>query len=109
LRGSAVTLAWLAVGVALLAAFVLVQRLVAHPLLPLRVVLDRNRAGAYAAIGLTFIAVFALFFFLTSIFRASAGTPRSRPGWRSSRSPSHRGGLLGHLHLLLYPASGRGV
>jgi MFS family permease len=63
--GSAVTLTWLAIGVALLAAFFQVQRMVAHPLLPLRVVLDRNRAGAYAAIGLTFIAVFALFFILT--------------------------------------------
>jgi EmrB/QacA subfamily drug resistance transporter len=71
--GSSVTLAWLAAGVALLAGFVLVQRRVEHPLLPLRVVLDRNRAGAYAAIGLTFIAVFALFFFLTFYLQGVRG------------------------------------
>jgi predicted MFS family arabinose efflux permease len=68
-----VTLAWLAAGVALLAGFVLVQRRVEHPLLPLRVVLDRNRAGAYTAIGLTFIAVFALFFFLTFYLQGVRG------------------------------------
>ena len=78
--GSAVTLAWLAVGVALLAAFVQVQRLVAHPLLPLRVVLDRNRAGAYAAIGLTFIAVFALFFFLTFYLQGVRGDSPVKTG-----------------------------
>ena len=71
--GSSVTLAWLAAGVALLAGFVLVQCRVEHPLLPLRVVLDRNRAGAYAAIGLTFIAVFALFFFLTFYLQGVRG------------------------------------
>ena len=78
--GSAVTIAWLAVGVALLAAFVQVQRLVAHPLLPLRVVLDRNRAGAYAAIGLTFIAVFALFFFLTFYLQGVRGDSPVKTG-----------------------------
>jgi EmrB/QacA subfamily drug resistance transporter len=78
--GSAVTLAWLAIGVALLAAFVQVQRLVAHPLLPLRVVLDRNRAGAYAAIGLTFIAVFALFFFLTFYLQGVRGDSPVKTG-----------------------------
>jgi predicted MFS family arabinose efflux permease len=78
--GSSVTLAWLAIGVALLAAFVQVQRLVAHPLLPLRVVLDRNRAGAYAAIGLTFIAVFALFFFLTFYLQGVRGDSPVKTG-----------------------------
>jgi EmrB/QacA subfamily drug resistance transporter len=78
--GSAVTLGWLAVGVAMLAAFVQVQRRVAHPLLPLRVVLDRNRAGAYAAIGLTFIAVFALFFFLTFYLQGVRGDSPVKTG-----------------------------
>ena len=78
--GSAVTVAWLAIGVVLLVAFVQVQRLVAHPLLPLRVVLDRNRAGAYAAIGLTFIAVFALFFFLTFYLQGVRGDSPVKTG-----------------------------
>ena len=96
--GSAVTLAWLAVGVALLAAFVQVQRLVAHPLLPLRVVLDRNRAGAYAAIGLTFIAVFALFFFLTFYLQGVRGDSPVKTGAGVPPAAPRPSGLLGHLN-----------
>jgi EmrB/QacA subfamily drug resistance transporter len=61
---SPATVISLGLGVVLLAAFVQVQRIVAHPLLPMRIVLDRNRAGAYLAVGLTFTAGFALFLFL---------------------------------------------
>jgi EmrB/QacA subfamily drug resistance transporter len=52
-------------GVVLLAAFVLVEMRVAHPLLPLRIVLNRFRGGAYLAIGLSAIGVFGVFLFLT--------------------------------------------
>src|SRR4051812_24875230 len=38
---------FLAAGLALLVAFVVVERRVANPLLPMRVLTDRNRAGAY--------------------------------------------------------------
>lgn len=44
-----VTIAFLVAGLVLLAAFVAWERRAAHPLLPLRVVLDRNRGGAYGA------------------------------------------------------------
>jgi MFS family permease len=47
--GGASTLGFIALGVVLLAGFVAVQRRVAHPLLPLRIVLDRTRGGASAA------------------------------------------------------------
>src|SRR6476661_11247312 len=50
--GAPTTIALLAAGVVLLAAFVLVERRVAHPLLPLRIVLNRFRGGSYLAIGL---------------------------------------------------------
>ena len=43
------TLTLIAVGVTLLAAFVVVEARSASPLLPLRVVLERNRGGAYLA------------------------------------------------------------
>jgi len=59
------TVALLVAGVVLLAAFVLVERRVAHPLLPLRIVLNRFRGGAYLAIGLSAIGVFGIFLFLT--------------------------------------------
>jgi EmrB/QacA subfamily drug resistance transporter len=49
----------------LLVAFVVVEGLAKAPLLPLRVVLDRNRGGAYLAVGLSVIGMFGLFLFLT--------------------------------------------
>ncbi|GAA2913295.1 MFS transporter [Streptomyces thioluteus] len=48
----------------LLVAFVVVESKVASPLLPLRVVADRNRGGVYAALGLASIGMFGLFLFL---------------------------------------------
>jgi EmrB/QacA subfamily drug resistance transporter len=63
--GAPVTIALLVAGVVLLAAFVLVEMRVAHPLLPLRIVLNRFRGGAYLAIGLSAIGVFGIFLFLT--------------------------------------------
>ena len=59
------TLGSLVLGVLLLAAFVLVERRSSHPLLPLRVILDRTRGGSYVAVGLSGIAIFAVFLFLT--------------------------------------------
>jgi len=59
------TVGFLAAGVALLIAFVAVERRVAHPLLPLRVVLDRNRGGAYAAMFLASVGMFGVLLFLT--------------------------------------------
>src|SRR6516162_10219960 len=63
------TIALLVSGVVLLAVFVLVEARVAHPLLPLRIVLNRFRGGAYLAIGLSAIGVFGIFLFLTYYFQ----------------------------------------
>jgi MFS transporter len=63
--GAPTTVVLLSAGVVLLIAFVLVERRVAHPLLPLRIVLNRFRGGAYLAIGLSAIGVFGIFLFLT--------------------------------------------
>ncbi|RMI43420.1 MFS transporter [Streptomyces triticirhizae] len=49
----------------LLLAFVIVESRVKAPLLPLRVVTDRNRGGTYLAFALSVIAMFGLFLFLT--------------------------------------------
>jgi MFS family permease len=59
------TIAFLAASVVLLGAFVVVERRVAQPLLPLRVVSDRNRGGAYAAMFLASIGMFGVFLFIT--------------------------------------------
>ena len=63
--GAPETIGLLVAGVVLLAAFVLVERRVQHPLLPLRIILNRFRGGAYLAIGLSAIGVFGIFLFLT--------------------------------------------
>jgi EmrB/QacA subfamily drug resistance transporter len=62
---SAVTLVCLAAGVVLLAGFVVAEQRSSHPLLPLRVILDRTRGGSYVAVFISGIAIFATFLFLT--------------------------------------------
>ena len=63
--GDPITIGLLVGGVILLALFALVERRVAHPLLPLRIILDRFRGGAYLSIGLSAIGLFGVFLFLT--------------------------------------------
>jgi EmrB/QacA subfamily drug resistance transporter len=63
--GAPITIALLVAGVVLLAVFVLVERRVSHPLLPLRIVVNRFRGGSYLAIGLSAIGLFGVFLFLT--------------------------------------------
>ena len=68
-----VTLALLAAAVVLLVGFVLRERSTSHPLLPLRVVLDRNRGGSYLVFLLVGAAMFAIFLFLTFYFQQTLG------------------------------------
>ena len=63
--GSASTVVPIVAGVVVLVAFVLIERRSAHALLPLRVVLDRNRGGAYLTIAIAGIGMFGIFLFLT--------------------------------------------
>jgi EmrB/QacA subfamily drug resistance transporter len=67
------TVVLLAYGVVSLAAFVALERRVAHPLLPLAVVRDRNRGAAFLAIGITGLATFAAFLFLTYYLQETLG------------------------------------
>ncbi|MFH9426495.1 MFS transporter [Streptomyces sp. NPDC017529] len=62
---SATTLSLIGAGVVLLAAFAVLESRLTAPLLPLRVVWDRNRGGAYLAMGLAVIGMFGLLLFLT--------------------------------------------
>jgi len=59
------TLVLLGIAVVLLVAFVVAEARTNHPLLPLRVVTERNRAGAYLASLLTGAGLFAMFVFLS--------------------------------------------
>lgn len=78
--GEAGTIAMFVATVVLLAAFLLVERRTAAPLLPLRVVLDRNRGGVYLALGLAIIGLFGLFLFLTYYFQVVQGYSAIRSG-----------------------------
>ena len=71
--GHPVTIIMLVAAVVLLGTFFLVERRVAHPLLPLRVLADRTRGGAFAGIGIAGIAMFALFLFLTYYMQRTLG------------------------------------
>ncbi|MCX4706879.1 MFS transporter [Streptomyces sp. NBC_01373] len=63
--GDSTTVGLFVASVVLLAAFVLVESKVKAPLLPLRVLTERNRGGVYLSLGLAIIALFGLFLFLT--------------------------------------------
>lgn len=54
-----------------LALFVAIERKVKHPLLPLRVVLDRNRGGSYLAVFISSVGMFGVFLFLTYYLQVS--------------------------------------
>ena len=71
--GAGTTIAFLTAGVVLLAVFVWLQSRTEHPLLPLRVVRDRDRGGAYFAIGITGAGMFGVFLFLTYYLQQTLG------------------------------------
>jgi EmrB/QacA subfamily drug resistance transporter len=59
------TWGFLVVGAALAVAFVVWQTRAEHPLLPLRIVLDRDRGGSFLAMFITGVGMFGVFLFLT--------------------------------------------
>ncbi|MEY9872608.1 EmrB/QacA subfamily drug resistance transporter [Streptacidiphilus sp. MAP12-33] len=63
--GSGITIGLFVASALLLALFVLVESRTKAPLLPLRVVMNRNRGGAYLGLGLAIIGMFGLFLFMT--------------------------------------------
>jgi EmrB/QacA subfamily drug resistance transporter len=63
--GATATVVALIASPVLLTAFVLIERRVEHPLLPLHIVWDRARGGSYAALLITGAGIFAVFLFLT--------------------------------------------
>ncbi|WP_329306715.1 MFS transporter [Streptomyces sp. NBC_01260] len=65
------TWAFLLAGVVLVAAFVWWQTRAAHPLLPMRVVLDRDRAASYLAMFISGGGLFGVFLFLTYFLQKS--------------------------------------
>lgn len=79
-----VTIGMLVGSAVLLTAFVAIQTRSANPLLPLRVVLDRDRGGSFLAMVLAGAGMFGVFLFLTYDLRSR--TSSSRRSSRASRS-----------------------
>jgi len=67
------TYGFLAAGVVLLAVFAAWQGRAAHPLLPPRVVLDRNRGGAYLSFFIAAAGLFGIFLYLTYYLQQALG------------------------------------
>jgi EmrB/QacA subfamily drug resistance transporter len=79
--GSPTTLSFVIIGVALLVVFALIERRTANPLLPLRVVADRNRSGSFLSMLLLGIGLFATFLFLTYYFQQILGYSAIKTGF----------------------------
>ncbi|MFI5830587.1 MFS transporter [Streptomyces sp. NPDC051578] len=77
----ALTVAMFVSSAVLLSGFVLVERKVNAPLLPMRVLLDRNRGGVYLSLGLAVIAMFGLFLFLTYYLQVVKGFSPVKTGF----------------------------
>jgi EmrB/QacA subfamily drug resistance transporter len=71
--GTPSTYGFIAVGVVLLVAFAAWQGRAAHPLLPPRVVLDRNRGGAYLSMLIVGAGLFGIFLFLSYYLQQTLG------------------------------------
>ncbi len=71
--GAPLTLGLLAGAAAALCAFVVIELRSTHPLLPMRVVLDRNRGGSYLASLLVGSALLGTFLFLTYFLQETLG------------------------------------
>ncbi|MCF1649820.1 MULTISPECIES: MFS transporter [Streptomyces] len=76
-----VTIGMFVASAVLLASFVLVESKVKAPLLPLRVVTERNRGGIYLSLGLAIIAMFGLFLFLTYYLQIVKGYSPVKTGF----------------------------
>lgn len=67
------TIAALAAGVALLAAFITIERRVSNPLMPFRILANRTRATSFVVMMIVPAAMFSMFFFLSQYVQGVIG------------------------------------
>ncbi|MFF7257187.1 MFS transporter [Streptomyces microflavus] len=77
----ALTVSMFVAAAVLLLAFVVTESRVKSPLLPLRVLTERNRGGVYLSLGLAIIAMFGLFLFLTYYLQVVKGYSPVKTGF----------------------------
>ncbi len=71
--GNGATIGLVIAGIVLGAAFVWWQTRAQHPLMPLSIILDRNRSASYLSVLLAGIGMFGIFLFLTYYLQATLG------------------------------------
>jgi EmrB/QacA subfamily drug resistance transporter len=71
--GAGLTVGFFIAAAVLLVSFVVIEMRTSHPLLPLRVVLDRNRGGAFLSSLLVGVGIFGVFLFLTFYLQVTLG------------------------------------
>jgi EmrB/QacA subfamily drug resistance transporter len=71
--GAPITVAMLVAAAVLLVLFVVIEMRSSHPLLPMRVILDRNRGGAFLSSLLIGVGLFGVFLFLTFYLQVTLG------------------------------------
>ena len=69
--GSSTTLGFLGVSVVLLVSFVAIELRASHPLLPMRILLNRNRGGSFLSSFLVGTGMMGMFLFLTFYFQGT--------------------------------------
>ena len=74
------TLGWFGLALVLLVSFFVIETRTKHPLLPMRVLLDRNRGGAYLVQLVTAIGLFGMFLFLSLYMQTILGYSPLRAG-----------------------------
>jgi len=77
---ASVTIGLLITATVLLTAFVIRELRTSHPLLPMRVLLERNRGGSFLASFLAGAGLFSMFLFLTYYFQESLGYSSLKTG-----------------------------
>jgi len=78
---SNITIGFLAIAVVLLVVFVLIEMRVKNPLMPLRVVTERNRAGSYLGSLVVGAGLFSMFLFLGLYLQVILGYTPLRSGF----------------------------
>jgi EmrB/QacA subfamily drug resistance transporter len=79
--GATSTVTFLVLAAVLLVGFVLWERRASNPMLPLRIVADRNRGGSYLIFLLVGAGLFAMFLFLTYYFQLNLGYSPLKAGF----------------------------
>jgi EmrB/QacA subfamily drug resistance transporter len=79
--GAPLTLSLFGIAAVLLVSFILIEVRSQHPLLPMRVVLDRNRGGSFLSSFLLGTGMLGMFLFLTFYFQGTLGYSALKAGF----------------------------